>query len=78
MLVVRYAMTGQNIGHVLTQQMAVYSAHISRRVTWIKNKREGVMSGRSRALKPWLELQRANKRSDGGTGDLSVLTTHET
>ncbi len=52
----------------------------TRRVTWIKTKREDVKSGRSGALKPdRLGLScKANKCSDTGTGDLGVLTTHET
>ncbi len=51
-----------------------------RRVTWTQTKREGVKSGCSGALKTdKLGLSRkANKYSDGGTGDLDMLRTHET
>ncbi len=69
--------------------MAVYSAHLCRsnpyplrprRVTRIKTKKAGVKSGCAGALKPgMLSLSyKANKYSDVGTGDLGVLTTHET
>ncbi len=68
--------------------MEVYSAHLqikllsfaspSRRLD--KNQQEGVKNGRSGAIKPdRLDLScKANKCSDAGTGDLGVLTTHET
>ncbi len=73
----------------MVQQMVVLSAHLCRpksyplplrRVTWIKTRREGgVKSGRSGALKPDRRglSCKANKRSNGGTGDLGVITTHE-
>ncbi len=68
--------------------MAMHSAHLCRsspyplcpgRGTWIKTEMVGVKSGRSDALKPsWLGLScKANTCRDGGTGDLSVLSTHE-
>ncbi len=52
----------------------------TRRVTWIKTKRESVMCGRSGANKPSKFGLRckANKRSDAGTGDLGVLPTQGT
>ncbi len=67
----------------------VQSAHLCRsnsyplrprRITWIKMKGGGGKSGFSGALKPdRLGLScKANKCSDVGTGDLGVLTTHET
>ncbi len=50
------------------------------RVTWIQTKREGVKSGRpgTRKLDRLGLSYKANKCSDAGAGDLSVLPTHET
>ncbi len=88
-----YAWTGQQIEHLLAYkmilEMAVQSAHpyrensypfLSRQVTWIKIKREGVKSGRSSSLKTdKLGLNcKTNRRIDAGTWDLGVLISHET
>ncbi len=84
----RYAWAGQEIEHLLNhktiQQIPVLYRSNSyplrpRRITRIKANREGVKSGGSGAHKPSRLglIGKATKCSDAGTGDLSVLPTHE-